>query len=1752
MQYDNYQQKVNKIVGVVRRIVAHLTLIIVVSAVLTALAVAYIVSKGTIYGETDCFPEVIYGDDTGYKAKGFLSRVDYEYCSDGTDEWSEETPKRPGTYKVRAVTKRAFGGVEYSDEQQFELLPKPIELVLAVSAVYGDDPTVTVDLAYDDELICGKFVYSDRNSLTPEVSVDGEQVKIIDRNGNDVTDCYVISTPMSQINIIPRQLSISVKDAEKMYDGKAFYSELYDITKGTVADGDSFSISFKDSLTDVGEVKNRPAVNIINENGENVTETMYEVSIAEGTLKVTKRPVKITTESAALVYNGKEQSADGCTVDPETPLAEGEKITVKGAVKAINCGSYENRLAFEIVDRGYEEKTSNYELTVITGTVKITPAPLTVTSGNLEYVYDGNPHGTMFYTCEGLIYGHSVTASFYTTGRDVGTYTNDMEVYVWDEKSQVVTNNYDIKYNYGTIVITKRPLSIKTVSNKWVYDGEAHEAAMYTVNGLVTNHVLMVGGYSSITNVGKISNSLYDVVILNADDVSGGKDLSSNYQIEYEEGTLEVFQRPVNVKPEKSLSKVYDGQPLGVLDMGIEAEGLVFGHTFLGTVVGEEVTEVGTSILSVVDFKIYQGEEDVTYNYMITYNTEGLTILPRRVALLSGSAIKRYDGTPLVCWELTVYSDSEYQLVDGHFISANFTAARTEIGISYNMYDVASVRVYDKNDKDLTKNYEFYLCAFGTLEVIPAAVFKVTTGSAAKVYDGTPLTNNEISIVFTEGQLLASHKIVTLNTSGSIVGVGYTSNTFSIEIHDSKGKNVTYLYDVIEDIGTLTVEPRPITVYTDSASWVYNGNHRQHESFASVEGLVSGHAVLPVEFVSVLNVGTYDNTATVKIHDSNGNEVTENYTISYVYGTLTITPKDVRVRPGNVSKIYDGMPLIPGDEIITEGLVDSHKVSEFAGDGSITDVGNALSRVVAGSVKIVDTEGNDVTGNYNIIYENGVLTVDPRPIIVTSADASKHYDGTALTCNKMDTAKSSQYSSVGGHMIVANVFGSRIEMGTSPNMYDSKSVKIVSQNGDDVTYNYIIQAYETGTLEVIYAAKLQVTTESDMKYYDGYPLENHNYKLDIQEGKLLDGHVLVVDVTGSITKVGAAENPATAKVVDGMGQDVSHLYQINVKFGTLTVTEKGDEPANMLYGKVYTAAKQTLYLKMSSYGDFVNNQWQYAPEYGKTLPGGYSYNYLTSLAMRNSGMTAVSIELAGCLAYMLPYYMGFDGEYSIPTSDTLYRSEMSDYKLSAYFLKDYGESLGALSGMLGDLSDEELDYRSFVYSAYLNVDEETLNYMRRIIFEQGFDKNSETVIKDVAKYIQKSAKYDLEYDENLDYASNTIIAFLDEYKEGVCRHYASAATMLYRALGIPARYVTGFAVTTEAGEWTEIKTPGHAWVEVYVDGIGWVYVEVTGSGAGFGIPGEGDGSGGEGGSGGENGSGGGSGGGSGSGETPSAPSKIKLEITPKFVTKKYDGTFLYAENRLELTAALLELIEAGYTYSVEVSGRQLEVGTGVSVITDFTLFDSDNNDVTEQFDISYLKGRIRVVENSINIALYQLNKYYDGSVLSFEPGDYEIIGELPTGLSLELKFHIELVDAGMISLSELNSNTSLYVSYKVYLNGVDVTAAYGIVFCAVGDIEDYIPIKIQKRVIELTSGSATAEYNGEELTNDKVFISKGTLVSGHTLKATATGSISNVGSVKNTIDSKSIVILDSDGNDVTRNYEIFLNEGTLTLEDSSS
>ena len=481
---------------------------------------------------------------------------------------------------------------------------------------------------------------------------------------------------------------------------------------------------------------------------------------------------------------------------------------------------------------------------------------------------------------------------------------------------------------------------------------------------------------------------------------------------------------------------------------------------------------------------------------------------------------------------------------------------------------------------------------------------------------------------------------------------------------------------------------------------------------------------------------------------------------------------------------------------------------------------------------------------------------------------------------------------------------------------------------------------------------------------------------------------------------------------------------------------------------------------------------------------------------------------------MLPYYMGLDDTYPHPTSDTFTGALPSNFSMSYYSVPVHSENFSVLPGNLGAYAPYEEEYRQFAYSWYLTVEKTTRDFLQQIIDREGFSLDDPNVISKIARYIQSAAVYSKEYDPQMDLEENVVIAFLDQYKVGKCTHYATAATLLYRTLGIPARYVEGFSVETIKDTFVDIGPEGHAWVEVYIDGAGWVMVEVTG-------PDE------------------------------NHSNNNSITISPSYVYKNYDGTPLYPNGQVDADGMLSLLLQQGYTYSVTVSGSQLRPGRSASTIKSFTLYDPSGNDVTDQYQIYFNEGILEVFEagqNIIRIYLHQLQKYYDGQSLSFTYEDFSFL-DFPEGFALGTTWNISLTEPGALSLTDIMRDLEKYIQYTVWdRNNKNVTSQYKLILGTPdGNTSAYVPIFVNKRPLEITSASQSKQDDGSRLSNDQVYISRGSLVDGHRLIAVARGYVDGVGSAFNTIAEEDVKIVDRYGNDVTSFYNISVIPGLLTI-----
>ena len=161
----------------------------------------------------------------------------------------------------------------------------------------------------------------------------------------------------------------------------------------------------------------------------------------------------------------------------------------------------------------------------------------------------------------------------------------------------------------------------------------------------------------------------------------------------------------------------------------------------------------------------------------------------------------------------------------------------------------------------------------------------------------------------------------------------------------------------------------------------------------------------------------------------------------------------------------------------------------------------------------------------------------------------------------------------------------------------------------------------------------------------------------------------------------------------------------------------------------------------------------------------------------------------------------------------------------------------------GDIRDSSYGeffstYRDFAQNTYTRMPEGSLTKIRDLVRESGLDHpDFSSALCYVYDILEEHASYSTT-PGIVPLSEDPIEHFLFESHEGYCQQYASAAVMIFRLLGFPARYAAGYAVTEgdfekdPNGSYQAVITDynAHAWAEVFLPESGWTPIEVTPSG----------------------------------------------------------------------------------------------------------------------------------------------------------------------------------------------------------------------------------------------------------------------------------------------------------------------------------
>ena len=154
----------------------------------------------------------------------------------------------------------------------------------------------------------------------------------------------------------------------------------------------------------------------------------------------------------------------------------------------------------------------------------------------------------------------------------------------------------------------------------------------------------------------------------------------------------------------------------------------------------------------------------------------------------------------------------------------------------------------------------------------------------------------------------------------------------------------------------------------------------------------------------------------------------------------------------------------------------------------------------------------------------------------------------------------------------------------------------------------------------------------------------------------------------------------------------------------------------------------------------------------------------------------------------------------------------------------------------GEAAGANKDYTKYALSKYTSVSDQLLYELRQFLGKNGIDPDSSDkgVLLEEVRSLLSGYTYTTKIG-TIPEEEDPVMWFLTTSKSGYCIHFASAGTMLLRACGIPARYVSGYIKEISAGTIAEVTAnDAHAWVEVF-NGSTWQLVEMC-----VGTPAEGE------------------------------------------------------------------------------------------------------------------------------------------------------------------------------------------------------------------------------------------------------------------------------------------------------------------------
>ena len=930
---------------------------------------------------------------------------------------------------------------EIAEDGQLVINPRAVTLTSeTASKDYDGTPLTRPNVKAEGNFVDGEVTKVEATGSVTYVS-DGEVTNtiVITEGENFKESNYSITKHEGTLSIteVDAEVTVTIKghEATATYDGDPHSVEGYEITdisnKLYTKDDVQFTGQAKAEGTEAGTYQMNLSETQFSNTNSNFKKVTFVVE--DGSLIINRKSIddqnRITvTKPSDSKYNGEEHKNKPTVTDTKTDkvLVEGTDYTLAYSKDVINAGTV------TVTVKGIGNYKGSFEVTY-----EITKRNVTLTSGSASKVYDKTALTKDEVTVSGDGFAKNEGATYKVTGSrtKVGTSKN---TFTYELKSNTTATNYNIEVKFGELKVTAQDgevvVTITGRSDTVEYDGNEKsvsgydvsitEGSKYTTDDFTFNGTAEAKG----TEAGTYSMGL------NADQFTNTNDNYTQVTFIVNDGTLTITPKSINPDDEKNgitvtdpENSIYDGNEhingLTVTDSKLNTT-LVEGTDYTLTYSGDLIN-VGTVTITVKGIGNYTGEFTKTYQ-----------ILPREYTVTTNTDSKVYDGTALTA------GGTVNNLVDGETVNLTMTGSQTDVGTSDNTYEL------NWTGSAKAKNYTHGKDSIGTLTVTKQSIApdpehsetykEVTiTSPSDEVYDG-----NEHKWIPTVTDKEGNELVAKTDYKVTYSTTDFTNVTGTITVTITGIGNYTG-----KATRTYSITPKTYTVTTESDSKVYDGTALT--AGGTVNNLVDGETVNLTMTGSQTDVGTSDNTYEL---NWTGSAKAKNYTHGKdSIGTLTVKAKSiVPDGPDTPEEKKTGITVSdPSDskydgkehrEVLT--VQDTKKNDELVAekDYSVTYSDDLVN---AGTVTITVEGIGNYTGSFTKTYE-----ITKRSVTLTSATASKTYDGQALTSTSITVSGD---GFVKGEGATYNVTGTQTEVGNSANSFEYKLNENTLASNYDIT-----------------------------------------------------------------------------------------------------------------------------------------------------------------------------------------------------------------------------------------------------------------------------------------------------------------------------------------------------------------------------------------------------------------------------------------------------------------------------------------------------------------------------------------------------------------------------------------------------------------------------------------------------------------------------------------------------------------------------